>query len=94
MFPCQHTSLISKTEMIHIIIINLLNGLNHMVTVTTQTILFSINAINLRGFLNLHFWYLKSLITTLYKVNKSIYTICQQYAEFLSMQKQWTAFYP
>jgi hypothetical protein len=70
-----------------------LNGLNHMVTVTTQTILFSINAINLRGFLNLHFWYLKSLITTLYTENKSIYTIYQQYAEFLSMQKQCTAVY-
>jgi hypothetical protein len=38
MFPCQSTSLISKTEMIHIIVIDLLKWLNQMVTVTAQTI--------------------------------------------------------
>ena len=37
MFPCQSTSLMSNTEMIHIIIINLLKWLNQMDTVTAQT---------------------------------------------------------
>jgi hypothetical protein len=38
MFPCQSTSLISKTEMIHMIIIDLLKRLNQMDTVTAQII--------------------------------------------------------